>query len=217
DVLLGAELVVGLLPGADVAHPRLHEAALVARREMREIEHAVQIGAHLDQHAPLHPRRLYGAHIRSVFPLPAEISSVAQTRATIGGMPRAPRRARRAGRNGRDPPAARGGSAGAPPIDVYETASRYVVTAEVPGLARDQIDLAVQDNRLTIRGIRPGDGPETPARRYHQVERGHGSFLRTFEFVDAVDEDGITAALHDGVLTVMLPKIATAPRRIEVQ
>src|SRR5262249_60037670 len=58
----GAELVVGLLPGADVAHPRLHEAALVARREMREIEHAVQIGTHLDQHAPLHPRRLYGAH-----------------------------------------------------------------------------------------------------------------------------------------------------------
>lgn len=113
--------------------------------------------------------------------------------------------------------AAQRGSAWDPPIDVYETASRYVVTAEVPGLARDQIDLAVQDNRLTIRGIRPGDGPETPARRYHQVERGHGSFLRTFEFVDAVDEDGITADLHDGVLTVMLPKIATAPRRIEVQ
>src|SRR6185436_19221297 len=59
DVLFGAELVVGLLAGADVPHPRLHEAALVARREMREIEDAIEIGAHLDQHAPLHPRRLY--------------------------------------------------------------------------------------------------------------------------------------------------------------
>ena len=109
------------------------------------------------------------------------------------------------------------GSAWDPPIDVYETPSRYVVTAELPGLARDQIELAVQDSRLTIRGVRPGAGAETAARRYHQVERGHGSFQRAFEFVDPVDENGITADLRDGVLTITLPKVATAPRRIEVQ
>jgi len=109
------------------------------------------------------------------------------------------------------------GSAWDPPIDVYETAVRYVITAEVPGIAREQIELAVQDNRLTIRGVRPGTGPETPARRYHQVERGHGSFQRTFAFVDAVDEKGIAADLRNGVLTVTLPKLTTAPRRIEVQ
>jgi HSP20 family protein len=128
--------------------------------------------------------------------------------------------------------AAQGGSAWDPPIDVYETPSRYVITAEVPGLTREQIELAVQDSRVTIRGVRPGAGPpasgppasgptasghETPARRYHQVERGHGSFQRTFEFVDAVDQDGITADLRQGVLTVTLPKLASAPRRIEVQ
>jgi len=113
--------------------------------------------------------------------------------------------------------ATQGGSAWDPPIDVYETGSRYVVTAEVPGLAREQIELAVQDNRLTIRGARPPAGPETPARRYHQVERGHGSFQRTFEFVDAVDQDGITADLRHGVLTITLPKMASSPRRIEVQ
>jgi HSP20 family protein len=113
--------------------------------------------------------------------------------------------------------AAQHGSAWDPPIDVYETASQYVITAEVPGLARDQIELALQDSRLTIRGIRPGAGPETAARRYHQVERGHGSFLRAFEFVDAVDQEGIIADLRDGVLTVTLRKIVTAPRRIEVQ
>jgi HSP20 family protein len=113
--------------------------------------------------------------------------------------------------------AAQGGSAWDPPIDVYETASRYVITAEVPGLARDQIDLAVRDNRLSIKGVRPAAGPETPTRHYHQVERGHGSFLRTFEFVDAVDQDGITADLRDGVLTVTLRKVVHPPRRIEVQ
>ena len=108
-------------------------------------------------------------------------------------------------------------SAWDPPIDVYETAARYVLTAEVPGLEREQIELAVKDNRLTIRGVRPGAGPETPTRRYHQVERGHGSFQRTFEFIDAVDQNGISADLRDGVLTVTLPKLATPPRRIEVQ
>jgi len=113
--------------------------------------------------------------------------------------------------------AAQRGSAWDPPIDVYETPARYVVTAEVPGLSREQIELAVQDNRLTIRGLRPAAGPDSPTRHYHQIERGHGSFLRTFEFADAVDQDGIAADLRDGVLTVTLPKLATAPRRIDVQ
>jgi HSP20 family protein len=102
-----------------------------------------------------------------------------------------------------------------PPIDVYETEDRYVVTAEVPGISRDQIDLALHDGRLTIRGARAGNGAQT-TRHYHQVERGYGSFQRTFAFVEAVDQDAIAADLRDGVLTVTLPKAATPPRRIEV-
>ena len=112
--------------------------------------------------------------------------------------------------------AAQRGSAWDPPMDVYETAARYVVTAELPGLTREQIELAVQENRLTIRGVRPG-AAETSTRHYHQVERAHGSFQRTFEFVDAVDHQGIAADLRQGVLTVTLPKVASPPRRIEVQ
>jgi HSP20 family protein len=113
--------------------------------------------------------------------------------------------------------AAQHGSAWDPPMDVYETPARYIVTAELPGLTREQIELAVQDNRLTIRGVRPSAGPETAARHYHQVERAHGSFQRTFEFADAVDRDAISADLRQGVLTVTLPKVASPPRRIEVQ
>lgn len=107
-------------------------------------------------------------------------------------------------------------TAWAPPIDVYETEDRYVITAEVPGVSRGEVDLAVHDNRLSIRGSRSGGVPESPSRHYHRVERGHGSFLRTFQFADPVDQDGITADLHDGVLTVTLPKAATRPRSIEI-
>lgn len=112
--------------------------------------------------------------------------------------------------------AAQHGTAWAPPIDVYETEDRYVITAEVPGLAREQVDLAVHDNRLTIRGTRSGGIPESATRHYHQVERGHGSFERTFQFADPVEQDRISADLREGVLTITLPKSATPPRRIQV-
>jgi HSP20 family protein len=108
------------------------------------------------------------------------------------------------------------GSAWAPPIDVYETDDRYVITAEVPGVAREAVELAVQDNRLTIKGSRSAGLAESATRHYHQVERGHGSFLRTFEFADPVNQEGITADLRDGVLTVTLPKAVTPPRTIEI-
>jgi len=102
-----------------------------------------------------------------------------------------------------------------PPIDVYETEDRYVVMAEVPGLAREQIDVAVHDNRLMISGTRSGS-PESASRHFHQVERGHGSFERTFRFADPVEQDAITADLREGVLTITLPKQATPARRIQV-
>ena len=108
------------------------------------------------------------------------------------------------------------GTAWAPPIDVYETDDRYVVTAEVPGLAREQIELAVRDNRLTIRGVRSGGVAESATQRYHQVERGHSSFERTFQFADPVEHEGIKADLREGILTITMPKAVSPPRRIEV-
>ena len=106
----------------------------------------------------------------------------------------------------------------APSIDVYETADMYVVKAEVPGLTRDHIDLALEDKRLTIRGQRP-DRPATSTGpiRFHQVERGRGPFSRTFEFGERIAAEGVAADLKNGVLTVTLPKRAESPaRKIEV-
>ena len=109
--------------------------------------------------------------------------------------------------------AQQGSAAWMPPVDIYETADRYVVTAEVPGLQREQIDLSVENGRLTLRGARRD---AVDSRQYHQIERGHGSFERTFQFADPVEQDRITADLRDGVLTVTLPKTAAPPRRIQV-
>jgi HSP20 family protein len=106
-----------------------------------------------------------------------------------------------------------------PPIDVYETDDRYVVAAELPGLAREQIELAVEDSRLTIRGRRNGRPPRAAdVLHFHQVERGHGAFARTFEFNAQIDIESVSADLTDGVLTVTLPKVPAAPlRKIEVR
>ena len=106
----------------------------------------------------------------------------------------------------------------APAIDVYETASAFVVTAEVPGLDREQVDLAFEDRRLTIRGQRSDRAAAGDVLHFHQVERGYGSFTRTFEFADKIDVDRVSADLADGVLTVTLPKVPPPPaRKIQVQ
>jgi HSP20 family protein len=108
------------------------------------------------------------------------------------------------------------GAAGwTPPVDLYETEDRFVLSAELPGLTRDDIDINVQDGTLTIHGSRPSSS--IPCERYHRVERGHGAFVRRFSVHAAVDVEHVTADLKDGVLTLTLPKSAAAlPRRIEV-
>ena len=106
-----------------------------------------------------------------------------------------------------------------PPIDVYETTDRYVIAAELPGLAREHIELALEDSRLTIRGQRiDRTASSGDVMHFHQVERGHGAFARTFEFGSKIDTDGVSADLTNGVLTVTLPKAAIPPaRKIEVR
>ena len=106
-----------------------------------------------------------------------------------------------------------------PPIDVYETEDRYVLAAELPGLEREHIELALEDSRLTIRGQRVDRTASSGATvHFHQVERGHGAFARTFEFGSKIASDGVSADLTDGVLTITLPKAAPPPaRKIEVR
>jgi len=101
-----------------------------------------------------------------------------------------------------------------PPVDVYETPDRYVITAEVSGLAREHIDIQVQDGRLLLTGERPSRASANE--RFDRVERGHGRFARAFVLPETVDVADITADLRDGVLEIRVPKRSDR-RQIEVE
>ena len=101
-----------------------------------------------------------------------------------------------------------------PPVDLYENAERYVITVEVAGLSKEDIQIQVQEGKVTLKGERPprprGD------ERFERVERGHGQFVRSFQLPQSVDATEISADLKDGVLTIDIPK-QFDKRRIDVQ
>jgi HSP20 family protein len=105
-----------------------------------------------------------------------------------------------------------------PPVDLYETAGGFVLTAEVPGLTRQQVDIQAEETRVIIRGERAsGPGSQVPCEQYHRVERGHGRFSRAFVLPEPIDVEGITADLKDGLLTVTIPKAGGhGARRVEI-
>jgi HSP20 family protein len=101
-----------------------------------------------------------------------------------------------------------------PAVDLCETADAFILTAELPGLTREQVRIEVHDGRLSIHGRRDA---RVPCEQYHQVERGHGEFSRTFVLPPSVDPEGIAADLRNGVLTIIVPKPPDpGPRRVDV-
>src|SRR3989442_1540944 len=65
-----------------------------------------------------------------------------------------------------------------PPVDLFETSEAFVLTAELPGLTSDQIDIQAEETRIAIRGERAVG--QVSCEQYHRVERGHGRFARAF-------------------------------------
>lgn len=102
-----------------------------------------------------------------------------------------------------------------PPVDLVERADGYVLTVELPGLRREDIQIDADDKGVTVRGQRPPQSccPE----RYQQLERGQGHFSRSFRFAHPVDPDKVQADLTDGVLTVTIAKAVPTAARIDVR
>ena len=110
-----------------------------------------------------------------------------------------------------------GASAWSPPVDIYETADSLMLKAELPGLSKDDIDIQVRDNRLTLKGERRHE-KETKEENYLRVERVYGTFQRVFSLPTDVQPDKIRATFKDGVLEVIIPKAEAAkPKHIKVE
>jgi HSP20 family protein len=105
-----------------------------------------------------------------------------------------------------------------PAVDVEETAEELVLTAELPGMTQQDIELEVENNILTLRGEKPEIRKEGEEKKYHLWERRFGSFQRSFTLPRTVNADSIEAEFVDGVLQVRLPKVAEAKsRRIAIK
>jgi len=104
-----------------------------------------------------------------------------------------------------------------PPVNLYALDHEFVLTAELPGVRREDLEINVADGVLTIKGKRLG--PEgVPDDRYRRQERARGTWQRSFSFPERVEDEHISAEIsNSGILTIRLPRAATSqPRQIKV-
>jgi HSP20 family protein len=113
------------------------------------------------------------------------------------------------------PPISRAGC-WSPAIDCYETDDKFIVTAELPGVERQDLDLQVRGRKIILSGERK-PGQDVPKENYHRVECASGKFERTIELSVDVNASMIDATLTDGVLRITLPKQTPSPRRIRIE
>lgn len=101
--------------------------------------------------------------------------------------------------------------------DVAETDAEYWITAELPGVPLEKVQLEIENDVLSLSAEKqPFDGENE--RNFHHVERRYGTYSRAFALPKAVNRDGIQATMKDGVLTIRLPKAEQArPRQIPVR
>ena len=103
-----------------------------------------------------------------------------------------------------------------PPVDIFESGETFVLKLEIPEVDKDSIDIKINDNELSIKGERrlePGVDPEN----YHRMERGYGTFTRSFSLTKSIDSSKIRANIKDGILRIELPKKEEVkPKQIKI-
>jgi HSP20 family protein len=104
----------------------------------------------------------------------------------------------------------------APAVDVAETEEAILVRAELPGMAREDIDIELSGETLTLRGERKFESEEKK-NNLVRIERRYGKFLRSFTLATPIQTDRVSASYKDGILEVVLPKSEeTRPRKVQV-
>lgn len=98
-----------------------------------------------------------------------------------------------------------------PAVDFQETEKEYIVRSDLPGLEKDKINITVENNMLTLQGVRQTSSETNdPKQGFYSQERSYGSFARSLPLPGPVDENNIHADYKNGVLTITLPKAASA-------
>jgi HSP20 family protein len=104
-----------------------------------------------------------------------------------------------------------------PRVDIAEENGNYEISADLPGLNKNDIKIEVHNNVLTLRGEKKVE-KEEKEKTYRLAERHYGEFVRTFSLPDNVDKDAIEAVFTDGVLKLTIPKTEQPkPKQIEVK
>ena len=103
-----------------------------------------------------------------------------------------------------------------PAVDIYETADTIVMKAELPGVAREDIQIQIDGSTLTLKGQRRF-AKDVQEESYLRIERAYGSFHRSFTLPATVQQEKVRALFKDGVLELTLPKAEDSkPKRISV-
>lgn len=104
-----------------------------------------------------------------------------------------------------------------PSADISETESEYRIKAELPGVGKEDVKVAVENGVITLSGERRQE-KEDKSEKFHRVERFYGSFVRSFALPDNADAQHIKAESKDGTLLISIPKLVSAkPKQIEVK
>lgn len=104
-----------------------------------------------------------------------------------------------------------------PPVDVYEDEKQIALKLEVPGVKLEDLDIRLENQRLTVKGERKFE-KEEKAENFHRIERRFGSFVRSFTLPQTVDTESVTAGYDAGVLTISLNKKAEAqPKQVKIE
>jgi HSP20 family protein len=102
-------------------------------------------------------------------------------------------------------------------VDVLEEGNQVIVRADLPGLKKEDVEVSVEGDLLTIRGSRKEE-KEVKEKDYYRSERSMGEFERTIALPDGVSTESIKASYQDGVLEVVIPRPnVPASKRVQVQ
>ena len=100
-------------------------------------------------------------------------------------------------------------------VDISEDEKAFHIDAELPGLSKENIALNIEEDMLTIRAERKQESEES-RKNYHRTERTYGSFSRSFNLGEMIDQEHIAADYDNGILHVSLPKAVPVKKTKEI-